>query len=67
MYVCICNGYRASEIRDKARGGFRCAREAYHSMGSGPNCGQCLAFAQELIDSFHADDEAPLLAQGVLA
>ena len=53
MYVCLCNGYRDSEIRDVAQSGVRCARAAYQSLGNGPRCGRCLAFAQDLIDGIH--------------
>lgn len=55
MYVCICNGYRDSEISDVARGGVRCARRAYFELGSGPRCGQCLEMAQDLIDEVHEE------------
>ncbi|MCG8543502.1 MAG: (2Fe-2S)-binding protein [Alphaproteobacteria bacterium] len=50
MYVCMCNGYRDSEIRDLARRGVRCARAAYAALGGGPECGECLDFTQALID-----------------
>jgi bacterioferritin-associated ferredoxin len=53
MYVCLCNGYRDSEIRDVAQSGVRCARAAYQSLGNGPRCGRCLPFAQDLIDGIH--------------
>ena len=56
MYVCICNGYRDTEIRRVARTGIRCARTAYLLLGHGPRCGRCLAVAQDLIDRVH---EAP--------
>ncbi len=63
MYVCICNGYRDAEIRDMARSGIRCARKAYDALGDGPNCGQCLAVAQDLIDRVHGHGgaEAPAM------
>jgi bacterioferritin-associated ferredoxin len=54
MYVCICNGYRDAEIREVARSGVQCARDAYCSLGSGPICGKCLDFAQALIDEQRA-------------
>ena len=53
MYVCLCNGYRDSEISEVARSGVRCAKRAYFSMGSGPRCGQCLDMAQDIIDDVH--------------
>ena len=53
MYVCICNGYRDKDIREVARSGVQCAREAYETLGAGPRCGKCLEFAQTLIDDLH--------------
>jgi bacterioferritin-associated ferredoxin len=53
MYVCICNGYRDTEIRRVARSGVRCARTAYVLLGHGPRCGRCLALAQDMIDRVH--------------
>jgi len=50
MYVCLCNGYRESELRDMARKGYTAAAEAYEAMGDGPCCGQCVDFAQEIIN-----------------
>jgi bacterioferritin-associated ferredoxin len=55
MYVCICNGYRDSELRALASQGVRCAQAAYQTLGNGPRCGRCLNFAQRLIDQ-HAPD-----------
>lgn len=63
MYVCLCNGYRDAEISEVAEGGVRCARRAYHALGSGPRCGRCLTVAQALIDRIHEDrrgDQAPM-------
>jgi bacterioferritin-associated ferredoxin len=53
LYVCICNRYRDAEIRALAQQGVRCARQAYSQLGNGPECGQCLEFAQEMIDTEH--------------
>ena len=68
MYVCICNGYRDAEISEVAQSGVRCARKAYQTLGSGPRCGRCLTFAQNLIDRIHGEPQsdvsfAPCLAQ----
>ncbi|MEX0923468.1 MAG: (2Fe-2S)-binding protein [Rhodovibrionaceae bacterium] len=51
MYVCICNGYRESELRTVAREGAATAEDAYLSLGDGPCCGRCIPFAQEVVDS----------------
>lgn len=50
MYVCICNGYRETELRDIAREGVASALDAYHALGNGPCCGRCLDCAQQIID-----------------
>lgn len=54
MYVCICNGYRESEIEQTARaGGLTCPVKVYEALGSGPCCGMCLPMAQDIIDGTH--------------
>ncbi|TQV83148.1 (2Fe-2S)-binding protein [Denitrobaculum tricleocarpae] len=58
MYVCLCNGYRDSEISEIARDGVRCAKRAYFAMGSGPRCGQCLDMAQDIIDDVHESESS---------
>jgi bacterioferritin-associated ferredoxin len=50
MYVCMCNGYRCSDLKAAAQKGEKCARRAYFSLGGGPRCGRCLDLAQTLMD-----------------
>lgn len=51
MYVCICNGYRESEIEQTARAsGLNCPIAVYNVLGSGPCCGTCLPMAQDVIN-----------------
>jgi bacterioferritin-associated ferredoxin len=50
MIVCSCNVIREDEIREAARKGSRTPEAAYSSLGSEPQCGCCLDYAQELID-----------------
>lgn len=67
MYVCLCNGYRESELRDMARKGYAVAEEAYEAMGDGPCCGQCVDFAQEIMDEERVSPRAPQeVAAGVV-
>jgi bacterioferritin-associated ferredoxin len=54
MYVCICNGHRASEIRSAAEAGLRNPREIYAHLGKPPRCGCCLEYAAKLIEDVHA-------------
>lgn len=51
MYVCVCNGYRESEIEQTARAsGLSCPVAVYQALGSGPCCGTCLPMAQDVIN-----------------
>ena len=50
MYVCLCHGYRDSQLRELARQGVSSVLEAYKILGDGPSCGRCLEVAQEIID-----------------
>jgi bacterioferritin-associated ferredoxin len=59
MYVCLCNGYRDTEIREVAESGVRCAREVYLTLGNGPCCGTCLDCAQDIVDDVHGVAAAP--------
>ena len=51
MYVCLCNGYRESELRELARRGFSDAEDAYLALGDGPCCGSCVDVAQTIMDA----------------
>ena len=63
MYVCICNGYRESDLLEVARSGLESAVEVYNALGKGPCCGQCLDSAQEIINKARYGS-ASLLASG---
>lgn len=64
MYVCLCNAYRESELRQAASGGITCAKKAYAALGNGPNCGRCLDFAQLIIDEVHRTGPGSRAAAG---
>jgi bacterioferritin-associated ferredoxin len=49
MIVCICNAIRETDVRKAARDGAACPTSAYRLHGRKPRCGQCLAFAREII------------------
>ncbi|MCG8691354.1 MAG: (2Fe-2S)-binding protein [Minwuiales bacterium] len=59
MYVCLCNEYRDTEIRQMAREGFTCAVKAYMALGDGPSCGDCLEFAQQIVDEVQSEQDPP--------
>jgi len=54
MVVCICNAIREREVRVAARNGAACPSSAYAACGKRPRCGQCFAFAREIIASERA-------------
>lgn len=66
MYVCLCNGYRESELRELARRGFSLAEDAYRALGDGPSCGCCVDVAQQILDTERGqaarDGEVPAAA-----
>jgi bacterioferritin-associated ferredoxin len=49
VIVCSCNALRESQLREIARDGVRCEREAYTRLGCRPQCGQCLPYARQLV------------------
>jgi bacterioferritin-associated ferredoxin len=51
MYICICNAIRESDLRQAALSCDGDATATYARLGKRPNCGQCLAEAQEIIDA----------------
>ena len=63
MYICLCNGYRTSDIAQAAaRHRLNDAEAVYQALGCGPNCGKCLDAAQEIIDRTVDARPARLLA-----
>ncbi len=55
MIVCSCNALNEVQVREIARGGARCEREAYARLGCRPQCGQCLPFARQLVQEVHME------------
>ena len=49
MIVCVCNAIREVQVRQAARDGAACPTSAYRAHGAKPRCGQCFAFAREII------------------
>lgn len=50
VYVCICNGYRDSDLRHVIKQGARTVEQAYEALGCEPRCGQCLQTARDVFD-----------------
>ena len=50
MILCLCNRITENEVRNCARAGALSPEQAYARLGCEPQCGCCLAYAQELID-----------------
>ena len=51
MIVCSCNRITESEVRLAARGGATTTEAAYACLGCEVQCGCCLDYAQEIIDT----------------
>jgi bacterioferritin-associated ferredoxin len=51
MIVCVCNRITEGEVRLAARGGCTSPEAAYACQGCDVQCGCCLDYAQEVIDS----------------
>jgi bacterioferritin-associated ferredoxin len=53
MYVCLCNAYRESHVRDAiqncSESDALTAEELYARLGNGPQCGRCLLYVNDLI------------------
>ncbi|MGE0254810.1 MAG: bacterioferritin-associated ferredoxin [Alphaproteobacteria bacterium] len=62
MIVCSCNSLRDSEIRRAAEAGAVSVIDAYARLGTAPQCGCCLEYAQHLIDAHHALASEPVAA-----
>jgi len=54
MIVCVCNAIRENQLRQAARAGASCPSSAYKCFGAKPRCGQCFAFARDIIASERA-------------
>lgn len=50
MFVCLCNGYRDSDLRALASLGVDRVEDAYAALGGAPACRQCLDCAQAILD-----------------
>lgn len=50
MIVCSCNVIRERQIREAARQGVWDVVDVYAHLGCTPNCGQCLPFAEQIIE-----------------
>lgn len=51
MVVCVCNAIREKDLRDALSEGCARPREVYARLGRRPKCGQCLSFAQSIINA----------------
>ena len=66
MYVCICNGITARQVRDVAAAGCRSVAELTMRTGAGAGCGSCLELAAQILDeaqSANALPGLPILSQ----
>jgi len=49
MFVCSCNALREAALRDVARSGIKCEREAFARLGCEIRCGRCIPYARQLV------------------
>ena len=54
MYVCLCNAYRESQVRDAisksaGSGTTPTVEQLYARLGSHPRCGRCVSYVQDLM------------------
>jgi len=53
VYVCVCNAYRESHVRDAIRKSNESdaltVEDLYARLGSGLRCGRCLLYVNDLI------------------
>ena len=54
MIVCVCNRLTDKDVRQAARRGGATPEAAYACLGCEVQCGCCLDYAQEVIDSERA-------------
>jgi bacterioferritin-associated ferredoxin len=65
VFVCICNAYRESHVREainQASSAQRItAEQVYARLGKHPRCGRCLTHVQNLISDATRDKATPPL------
>ena len=54
MIVCVCNRLTESEVRNATRAGTSTPDATFARLGCEPQCGCCLDYAQEIIDTERA-------------
>lgn len=61
MYVCICQGFTESQVRDVSSGGCSSMAEAYRRLSGGepPQCGKCLPVLRDLLRGSAATVSGP--------
>jgi bacterioferritin-associated ferredoxin len=49
MYVCLCNGFTARQVRGIAAKAEGSAARAYLALGVRPQCGKCVPMVREIL------------------
>ena len=59
MYVCVCNAYRESHVREvveESSGNYVVTVEqVYARLGSAPRCGRCVLYVKDLISTMREE------------
>ncbi len=51
MYVCICKGITEQHIKTSVAEGASSVRDLYQELALGSQCGKCVVFAREVLNS----------------
>lgn len=51
MVVCVCNAIKEKDLRAAVQSGASKPSKVYAQLGRRPKCGQCLAFAETIIQA----------------
>lgn len=57
MYVCLCRAVKDRQLRELARQGIACPREAGRRTGAGTVCGTCVNDVERVLRDASASDE----------
>ncbi len=67
MIICICNRLSERTIRQAVDAGASCSDHVFEHCGSQVNCGKCLDFMDEIVDSANGGLGAMPGAAGIAA
>ena len=63
MFVCNCKSVTENDIKKLRRQGTSCVRELGSKCGAGTDCGSCVVWLQEILQTKEAATQTDALAQ----